>query len=176
LEDRSGDLVSALDSRYPPRMGTRGPVPNPHRLRLLAGETTNAPVPIVGGGVLTPPDDLRPEARVVWERVVSTLGPTGVLTAADFDALRLYSEAFVRYQEAEAMLAKTGPLIEGRDGNFVKNPLHQIVRDNAASVKAYARELGLTPAARIGLRSEIGEQANSATAKLDAIIRATRRP
>jgi P27 family predicted phage terminase small subunit len=73
------------------------------------------------------------------------------------------------------MLSKTGPLLKGRDGNFVKNPLHQIVRDHADAVKKYARELGLTPAARVGLRSEIGEQANSATAKLDAIIRATRR-
>ena len=160
-------------------MGTRGPAPKPTRLRLLAGETrpsvVNYAEPIPAGGPLTPPADLRPEAREVWERVVAALGPTGVLTSADKDLLRLYSEAFVRYQEAEAMLAKTGPLLKGRDGNFVKNPLHQIVRDNADAVKKYARELGLTPAARVGLRSEIGEQANSATAKLDAIIRATRR-
>jgi|APGre2960657404_1045060.scaffolds.fasta_scaffold154360_1 P27 family predicted phage terminase small subunit len=160
-------------------MGTRGPAPKPTRLRLLAGETrpsvVNYAEPIPAGGALTPPPDLRPEAREVWERVVAALGPTGVLTSADKDLLRLYSEAFVRYQEAEAMLSKTGPLLKGRDGNFVKNPLHQIVRDNADAVKKYARELGLTPAARVGLRSEIGEQANSATAKLDAIIRATRR-
>jgi P27 family predicted phage terminase small subunit len=160
-------------------MGTRGPAPKPTRLRLLAGETrpslVNYAEPIPAGGPLTPPSDLRIEAREVWERVVSALGPTGVLTSADKDILRLYSEAFVRYQEAEAMLSKTGPLLKGRDGNFVKNPLHQIVRDNADAVKKYARELGLTPAARVGLRSEIGEQANSATAKLDAIIRATRR-
>ena len=160
-------------------MGTRGPAPKPTRLRLLAGETrpsvVNYAEPIPAGGPLTPPPDLRPEAREVWERVVAALGPTGVLTSADKDLLRLYSEPFVRYQEAEAMLSKTGPLLKGRDGNFVKNPLHQIVRDNADAVKKYARELGLTPAARVGLRSEIGEQANSATAKLDAIIRATRR-
>ena len=160
-------------------MGTRGPAPKPTRLKILAGETrpsvVNYAEPIPAGGPLTAPADLRPEARVVWERVVDSLGPTGVLTSADKDILRLYSEAFVRYQEAEAMLWKTGPLLEGRDGNFVKNPLHQIVRDNADAVKKYARELGLTPAARVGLRSEIGEQANSATANLDAIIRATRR-
>jgi phage terminase small subunit len=63
----------------------------------------------------------------------------------------------------------------GRDGLLVKNPLHQIVRDNADAIKKYARELGLTPAARVGLRGEIGDQANSATSKLDAIIRAARR-
>jgi P27 family predicted phage terminase small subunit len=80
-----------------------------------------------------------------------------------------------RYVEAETMLSKTGPLIKGRDGNLVKNPLHQIVRDNADAVKKYAREMGLTPAARVGLRGEIDENANSATSKLDAIIRAARR-
>ena len=160
-------------------MGTRGPQPKPTRLKLLSGETRpsviNYAEPIPGGGPLTAPDDLRPDARAVWERVVDALGATGVLTAADRDILRLYCEAYARYVEAEQMLAKTGPLLKGRDGNFVKNPLHQIVRDNADAVKKYAREIGLTPAARVGLRGEIDGQANSATAKLDAIIRAARR-
>lgn len=160
-------------------MGTRGPAPKPTRLKLLSGETRpsviNYAEPIPAGGALTAPSDLRAEARLVWDRVVEALGHTGVLTSADRDLLRLYSEAFVRYQEAEGMLAKTGPLLKGRGGEFVKNPLHQIVRDNADQVKKYARELGLTPAARVGLRGEIDGQANSATAKLDAIIKAARR-
>jgi P27 family predicted phage terminase small subunit len=111
----------------------------------------------------------------VWERVIAALGSTGVLTSADKDVLRLYCDALARYLEAESMLSKTGPLIKGRAGEFVKNPLHQIVRDNADAVKKYARELGLTPAARVGLRGDIDGQANSATAKLDAIIKAARR-
>jgi P27 family predicted phage terminase small subunit len=160
-------------------MGTRGPQPKPTALKILAGETRpsviNYAEPIPEGGALTPPADIRSEARVIWEQVVAALGKTGVLTSADKHILRLYAEAMARYIEAEAMLVKTGPLIKGRDGNFVKNPLHQIVRDNADAVKKYAREIGLTPAARVGLRGEIGEQANSATAKLESIIRAARR-
>lgn len=160
-------------------MGTRGPQPKPTALRILAGETSpsviNYAEPIPEGGPLTPPKDLRDDARVYWEQVVRALGKTGVLTSADRHILRLYSEAMARYVEAETMLAKTGPLIKGRDGNLVKNPLHQIVRDNADAVKKYAREMGLTPAARVGLRGEIDENANSATSKLDAIIRAARR-
>jgi P27 family predicted phage terminase small subunit len=160
-------------------VGTRGPVPKPTRLKVLAGETRpsviNYAEPIPAGGPLTPPEDLRPEVRTIWERVVEALGPTGVLTSADRDLLRLYAEALARYIEAEQMLAKSGPLIRGRDGNLVKNPLHQIVRDNGDAVKKYARELGLTPAARVGLRGEIDGNANSATAKLDAIIQAARR-
>jgi P27 family predicted phage terminase small subunit len=160
-------------------MGTRGPQPKPTRLKILSGETRpsviNYAEPIPEGGPLSPPPDIRPEARVIWDQVVAALGRTGVLTSADKHVLRLYSEAMARYLEAEAMLVKTGPLLQGRDGNFVKNPLHQIVRDNADAVKKYAREIGLTPAARVGLRGEIGDQANSATAKLESIIRAARR-
>ena len=160
-------------------MGSRGPQPKPTRLKLLSGETRpsviNYAEPMPAGGSMTPPNDLRPEARVVWERVIDALGSTGVLTSADKDILRLYCEAYVRYVEAETMLAKTGPLLKGRAGEFVKNPLHQIVRDNAESVKKYARELGLTPAARSGLRGVIDDGANSATAKLEAIIKAARR-
>lgn len=160
-------------------MGTRGPAPKPTRLKIIAGETRpsviNYAEPIPEGGPLTAPADMRPEALAVWESVIKALGSTGVLTSADKDLLRLYSEAMARYLEAEQMLSKTGPLLKGRDGTFVKNPLHQIVRDNADAVKKYARELGLTPAARVGLRGDIDGQANSATAKLDAIIRAARR-
>jgi phage terminase small subunit len=34
---------------------------------------------------------------------------------------------------------------------MIRSPLHQIVRDNAAVVRAFARELGFTPSAREGL-------------------------
>lgn len=159
-------------------MGTRGPQPKPTRLKILAGQTRpsiiNYAEPIPAGGALTPPPDLRPEVRVVWDRVIDALGHTGVLTSADRDVIRLYCEAFTRYTEAETMLAKTGPLVRGREGTYVKNPLHQIVRENGDAVKKYARELGLTPSSRVGLKGEIGDQANSATAKLDALIRAAR--
>jgi len=91
-------------------------------------------------------------SRAVWDRVVRDFGSTGVLTGVDTDALRIYCEAVVRYTAAAVRLEKTGPLIKGaRLGEPVKNPLHQIVRDNADLVRAFARELGFTPAARSDL-------------------------
>jgi P27 family predicted phage terminase small subunit len=75
-----------------------------------------------------------------------------VITGLDGDALRIYCEAVARYEYAAELLERAGPLIRGaRAGEMVKNPLHQIVRDNADLVRAYARELGLTPGARAGL-------------------------
>jgi phage terminase small subunit len=41
-----------------------------------------------------------------------------------------------------------------RTGELVKNPLHQIVRDNATLVRQLAGDLGLSPAARTSLHPE----------------------
>jgi P27 family predicted phage terminase small subunit len=143
-------------------MGRRGPAPTPTRLKLLRGETRpsrlNRAEPRPRGDRLRVPSDLDPAAKAVWRRVVGAVGATGVLTTADADGLRIYCESVVRYQHAADLLAASGALITAggrgaRRGELVKNPLHQIVRDNAILVRAFARELGLTPAARVGLRS-----------------------
>jgi len=151
----------------------------PNRLKIIRGETrpsrVNYDEPMPTALHLQVPEDLSADAREIWVTIVQAVHHTGVLTSADVDTLRMYCEAFVRYRLAEDMLTKTGPLIKGRNGEFVKNPLHQIVRDNALLVRALGRELGLTPAARSGLRGDLDAQANSAGAKLDALISAARR-
>jgi P27 family predicted phage terminase small subunit len=65
--------------------------------------------------------------------------------------LRLYCEAWSRYRQAVDMLAGSAPLLNDR-GHLAKNPLHQVVRDNADHVRLLARELGLSPAARASLQ------------------------
>ena len=139
-------------------VGRRGPAPAPTRLKLLRGETRPSRVnyrePKPGPGLPAKPVDLAPGAEAVWEGVVAALGPTGVLTGADGDMVRLYAEAMARYRQAAAAYAGSGPLIRGaRAGELIKNPLHQIVRDDATLLVTLARELGLTPSARSGLRA-----------------------
>ena len=141
-------------------MGSRGPAPMPTRLKILHGETRssrlnrNEPRP---GGQPRMPADMSDEAKRVWRRVIRDFGATGVLTAVDADALRTYCEAVVRYVQAARTLEASGPLVRGaRSGELVKNPLHQVVRDNAILLRAFARELGLTPSARTGLTIGIG--------------------
>jgi P27 family predicted phage terminase small subunit len=71
--------------------------------------------------------------------------------------LRLYCDAVVRYNEAAALLEKSGPLVRGvRAGELVKNPLHQVVRDNATLVRTLAGDLGLSPSSRVGLKDRSG--------------------
>jgi P27 family predicted phage terminase small subunit len=144
-------------------MGRRGPPPMPTKLKLLHGErrparlNTAEPEP----RRTTPrlPADLGPAARTVWRRVLREVGPTGMITGADTDVLRAYCEAVARSETAARLLDGSGPLVRAsgtgaRRGELVKNPLHQVVRDNAVLVRALARELGLTPSARSGLHAE----------------------
>ena len=58
-----------------------------------------------------------------------------------------------RYAQAAELYAKSSPLMR-RDGELVKNALHQVVRDNADAVRLAGCELGLSPSARAGLRVE----------------------
>ena len=127
----------------------------PTELKVLHGErrpsrlNRNAPkaknVPVMPEGMSAP-------AKAIWNRIVADYGHTGVLTGVDTDALQIYCEAVVRYRHGSAMLEQSGPLVRGaRRGDLVKNPLHQVVRDDADLIRAFARELGFTPSARSAL-------------------------
>lgn len=105
------------------------------------------------------PADLSPGAEKVWRRVRRQIGALGIVTVADGDVVRVYCEAVDRYQYAAARLVETGPMIRGaRRGELVKNPLHQIVRDNALMIRLFARELGLTPSSREGFTGQANDE------------------
>ena len=127
----------------------------PTELKLLHGErrpcrlNRNAPkaknVPVMPAG-------MSDAAQAIWNRLTRDYAHTGVLTSVDTDVLRVFCEAVVRYEHAAAMLEHSGPLVRGaRRGDLVKNPLHQVVRDDADLIRAFARELGFTPSARSAL-------------------------
>ncbi len=79
------------------------------------------------------------------------MGSSRLITAADSHILRLYCDAWSRYRQAADMLADSAPLLNDR-GRLTKNPLRQVVRDNADHIRLLARELGLSPAARASLQ------------------------
>jgi len=64
-----------------------------------------------------------------------------------------------RTAQAAELLAGS-PLLVKRDGELVKNPLHQVVRDNQDAVRLFARELGLSPSARAGLHVQQGPRSS----------------
>lgn len=148
-------------------MGSRGPGKTPTTLKLIHGErresrlNRNAPKPRANLPRL--PSDMAPAAKVIWRRILRDFGHTGVLTAVDTDNFRSYCEAVVRYNQAATLLTEAGPLIRGRDGNLVKNPAHQIARDNAVLMRALGRDLGFLPSAResLTMAGETGDELGS---------------
>jgi P27 family predicted phage terminase small subunit len=97
------------------------------------------------------PKGLDPVARAAWRHAVREMGSSGLITAADAHVLRLYCEAWSRYRQAADMLAGSAPLLNDR-GHLTKNPLHQVVRDNADHIRSWPVSLG-SPAARASLGS-----------------------
>ena len=89
--------------------------------------------------------DMDPEAKAVWRRVLREMRHTGVITGADAarpaQLLRGGKPATPRRPR---LYAQSAPIVHDR-GHLVKNPLHQVVRDNADEVRLLARELGLSP-------------------------------
>lgn len=150
----------------------------PTRLKVLNGSAAHdpqrinrrEPQPTIGMPRI--PSDLGPVARGVWRHVARTMGHTGVITGADVYVLRAYCEAVARYRQAATLLEQSGPLIVAggtgaRRGELVKNPLGQIVRDNALLVRMFARELGLTPAARPTLTGHLPPERDELSTFLD---------
>jgi P27 family predicted phage terminase small subunit len=138
-------------------------------VKLLRGETRpsrlNLAEPVPASDLPKMPADMDTAATVVWRRVLRDMRDTGVIRAPDTDILRCYCEAVSRYAEAARLYAASGPILR-RDGNLVKNPLHQVLRDNTDEVRQLARELGLSPSGRVGLRIERGPASDSVTADI----------
>jgi P27 family predicted phage terminase small subunit len=99
------------------------------------------------------PADMDAEAEAVWRRVIAAMGTSGVIRVPDSDVLRCYREAVSCYTAAVRLYVGSGPLIKYR-GSPVKNPIYQIMRESREQVRLFARELGLTPSARAGLKVE----------------------
>jgi len=139
-------------------MGRRGPTPAPPGVKRAKGETrpsrVNYEAPVPRQGKPRAPDDMKPYARKVWQHVLREM-PEGVIAKVDQYALRAYCESVMRYVEAQHLLQESTVLVR-QGGRVAKNPLHQVVRDNADQMRMWARELGLTPAARASLQLEGG--------------------
>jgi P27 family predicted phage terminase small subunit len=143
-------------------LGSRGPTKLPTAIKEARGETRssrlNSNEPRPRDRAPRMPRDMAPEAKQVWRRIMREMADTGVIKAADQDTLRIYCEAVARYEDAARLLAESSALVRGaRGGTPVRNPLHQVVRDNAQLVRLFGRELGLTPGSRAGLQGDMPE-------------------
>lgn len=140
-----------------------------------ASLTPASPEPIVAAipSHLAPPEGISDEARAIWITTLSAIAHTGVITTVDLEALRAFCESAALYHKATELLVRSGPLIKGARGDVVRNPAAMVAKQAGEAMRSWARELGLTPASRVGMESNLaqGEHA-SANAKLEAIMSA----
>ena len=134
-------------------MGTRGPIAQPDNVRALRGNPGGRPAPkrlSTKPGTPSVPAWLDTEAKAEWRRVVPELDRLGVLAKVDRAALATYCAAWSKFVQAEKLLQSDDLVAERRAGNGpAKNPAWQIWREAATTVAALAKELFLTPSARL---------------------------
>ena len=134
-------------------MGKRGPPPKPTPLRVLEGDrgksrrTKVRPEPAPAPGPCDPPAHLAPESRAVWECLAPELEAKGLLAPRYLDTFEVFCDAFVQYRRAASVLARTGPVVQGRMGELVTNPASREFARYASIVRAFGSDFGLSPAA-----------------------------
>jgi P27 family predicted phage terminase small subunit len=127
-------------------MGERGPVPTGYARRRNKRHTSGQFVTIAKPPM---PRGLPAEAKAEWRRVVPQLEDIGMLASIDRGVLIRYCAAWADWCELARLLEKSGKLIKGQKGNLVRNPLWLMKRDCEQAIAELARQLGLTPAARL---------------------------
>ncbi len=135
-------------------MGQRGPQRTPTQILRLTGSTairkpgrdgSREPQPEIG--VPDPPSWLSDYAREEWDLIVDALVHTGVIATHEATILAVYCEAIGEYRKIGDAIARDG-LTVGNAGSQRPHPLTASRRRAAEDALKFARELGLTPAAR----------------------------
>lgn len=85
-----------------------------------------------------PPDGLKAEAIARWNAVAP-----GLRDNVDREALATYCQVWVRWQQAEDGIAKTGQLVKNAQGRPVANPLIAIAKDAGSQVRTLEQKLGI---------------------------------
>lgn len=139
-------------------MGRRGPSPKPTKLNELHGnpgkrkKNTREPQPVVLDDA-SPPEWLDPVAQEEWRRVYPELQRINLLTVLDVQALAAYCQCYSHWRECEGQIREHGRVVVMRDDKgqvkwMQASPYVKQARDALAQMKAFAGELGFSPASR----------------------------
>jgi P27 family predicted phage terminase small subunit len=132
--------------------GRQGRKPLPTQLKVVRGNPGRRPLndrePQVAPSLPKPPKELSASAKRLWKRVGEQLLTAGIVTELDGLALSALVQSYARWLEAQTMLAATGLLIRGADGQPALNPLLRLSKDAQAEYTRMLSEFGLTPSSR----------------------------
>ncbi len=109
---------------------------------------------------VVPPDLIKENdfALEEWIRITPSLISRKVLTIVDVGTVERYCMMYARWREAEDELKTTGLTIKTSNENIIQNPLVGIANKAAEQCNKFASELGITPATRSKVSSEVGNK------------------
>lgn len=124
---------------------------NPGRRALPKDE------PVPPSGAPDPPEHLTDRARAVWPAVAAALDEMGVLSKADGLAIERLCECYAEIVEAQEALGGKGgryQKVKTKSGGVMVriHPAVSVLQDADRRFRAWAAELGLTPASRTRIR------------------------
>lgn len=154
-------------------MGQRGPARRPTALRALEGRVShralNRGEPKPRSTTPVCPDFLPELARVEWDRIVEEMGQVpNWLAATDMATLAAYCLSFSRWRQAEEAITEHGQTYlaittqidtTGTPVDRVRvmaRPEVAIARNEKVALKAFIRELGLSPSSRTAVNTRAG--------------------
>jgi P27 family predicted phage terminase small subunit len=94
------------------------------------------------------PLELGPVARREWDRIVSVLNETGVLTPFDRGPLAIYCVAYQLWLEAAQALEKFNVMLKSPNGFPQQSPYLSVLNKQAEIMMKISSEFGFTPASR----------------------------
>ena len=145
-------------------MGTTGPTPKPTALKVLQGNPGKRALPKGepkpdSGRLPSAPRWLSDEAKREWKRLAPRLHAVGLLTEVDGLALAMLCEAFAQYMAAKTVVDSEGMLLVSEKGNSYQHPAAGLMTQARGELMKWAREFGMTPAARSRISVQAADDA-----------------
>ena len=141
-------------------MSVRGRKPTPRELLELGGRVHRKKVERVDLGAFEDDDEeavnfdeLPASTKHRAQDILKMLRKHVVLNSCDVEAFCRYIQHLRIAYEADEILKRDGIMITDRDGVARKHPALQIHRDNSLAALRFEEQFGLTPSARMRLRS-----------------------
>lgn len=129
-------------------MGRRGPIAK------AAASKKRVKKPVAKANIPACPTWFGPVAKQEWTRAAKELLAQGTISLADRAVLAAYCEAWEEFSALYAQLKGSSMLITGQSGTQTVNPLVWAKNHAAARIERFAKQLGLTPAARMRIDAD----------------------
>jgi len=95
------------------------------------------------------PEQLGPEARCVWGRLMRVLIEKGHFKPGNEIGISMICHTYAEWIRAAEAIQKYGSVVKTKKGNFVQSPYASVANQNASLLFSLLKDYGLTPATRL---------------------------